>query len=106
MDPRSSPPRAAWSFSNFGREVAWIAVAGEGVITTYPLGAYAVAWGTRSARISLRTPQRCSLSSNTESASSRQLMPWVMPWISPEVNRGRLDIPAAIAAWRTQLGLQ
>jgi len=34
------------SFSNFGAPLVWVAAPGEGVVTTYPYGAYAAAWGT------------------------------------------------------------
>jgi thermitase len=34
------------SFSNFGVPLVWVAAPGEGVVTTYPYGAYAAAWGT------------------------------------------------------------
>jgi subtilisin family serine protease len=34
------------SFSNYGEDLFWIAAPGEAVITTYPFGTYAAAWGT------------------------------------------------------------
>jgi subtilisin family serine protease len=34
------------SFSNYGNQIVWIAAPGEAVITTYPFGTYAAAWGT------------------------------------------------------------
>jgi subtilisin family serine protease len=34
------------TFSNYGPKVVWVGAPGEGVITTYPFGAYAAAWGT------------------------------------------------------------
>lgn len=34
------------SFSNYGNQIVWVAAPGEGVITTYPFGLYAAAWGT------------------------------------------------------------
>jgi subtilisin family serine protease len=34
------------TFSNYGPELVWVGAPGEGVITTYPFGAYAAAWGT------------------------------------------------------------
>ena len=33
-------------FSNYGSSLVWIAAPGEGVVTTYPFGHYAAAWGT------------------------------------------------------------
>jgi len=34
------------SFSNYGNQIVWVAAPGEAVITTYPFGTYAAAWGT------------------------------------------------------------
>ncbi len=34
------------TFSNYGPKLVWVGAPGEGVITTYPFGAYAAAWGT------------------------------------------------------------
>jgi hypothetical protein len=34
------------SFSNHGSTLVWVAAPGEGVITTYPWGSFAAAWGT------------------------------------------------------------
>src|SRR4030095_3463987 len=33
-------------FSNFGQTVAFIAAPGEAIVSTYPFGSYAAAWGT------------------------------------------------------------
>lgn len=34
------------SFSNYGSNIVWVAAPGEGIITTYPWGSFAAAWGT------------------------------------------------------------
>jgi subtilisin family serine protease len=34
------------TFSNYGQKLVWVAAPGEGIITTYPFGAYAATWGT------------------------------------------------------------
>src|SRR5712691_7813119 len=34
------------SFSNYGYNLVWVAAPGEGIITTYPYGSFAAAWGT------------------------------------------------------------
>ena len=34
------------NFSNYGPSVAWIAAPGEAIVSTYPFGSYAAAWGT------------------------------------------------------------
>jgi subtilisin family serine protease len=94
------------SFSNYGTEVAWIAAPGEGVVTTYPFGSWAAAWGT-----SFSTPFAAGAAAllaevdaqlNVDEAADAQ---GYSIWISPQVSRGRLDIPSAVQAFRTMLGL-
>jgi thermitase len=34
------------SFSNYGNQIVWVAAPGEAIVTTYPFGSYAAAWGT------------------------------------------------------------
>ena len=34
------------TFSNYGDQIVWVAAPGEAVVTTYPFGTYAAAWGT------------------------------------------------------------
>jgi subtilisin family serine protease len=34
------------SFSNYGDQIVWVAAPGEAIVTTYPFGTYAAAWGT------------------------------------------------------------
>jgi thermitase len=34
------------SFSNYGNQIVWVAAPGEAIVTTYPFGTYAAAWGT------------------------------------------------------------
>src|SRR2546425_12624878 len=47
MQMRFRPcPAARSTFSNFGDQVVTVAAPGEGIITTYPGGHYAAAWGT------------------------------------------------------------
>ena len=94
------------SFSNYGTEVAWIAAPGEGVVTTYPFGRWAAAWGT-----SFSTPFAAGTAAllaevdellNADEAADAQ---GYSIWISPQVSRGRLDVPSAVQAFRTMLGL-
>jgi hypothetical protein len=33
-------------FSNYGNQIVWVAAPGEAIVTTYPFGTYAAAWGT------------------------------------------------------------
>jgi subtilisin family serine protease len=92
------------SFSNFGTEVAWIAAPGEGVVTTYPMGTYAAAWGT-----SFSTPFAAGAAAllaeadgGVNALDARDAEGYSI-WIGPEVNRGRLDIPSALSAFITRL---
>lgn len=34
------------SFSNYGPDLVWVAAPGEGIVSTYPWGSFAAAWGT------------------------------------------------------------
>jgi len=92
-------------FSNYGPSVAWIAAPGEAIVSTYPFGTYAAAWGTSFsapfaagtaallAEISDRLDNR--LAADAEGYSV---------WISDQVRKGRLHVPAAVRAWRARLG--
>lgn len=44
--PSTDNQDAISSFSNFGEDLFWVAAPGEAVITPYPFGTYAAAWGT------------------------------------------------------------
>ena len=94
------------SFSNYGTEIAWIAAPGEGVVTTYPMGTWAAAWGT-----SFSTPFAAGTAALLAEIDSRLTAPQAADaqgysiWISPEVSRGRLDIPSALEAYLTRVGL-
>jgi subtilisin family serine protease len=93
------------SFSNYGAAVAWIAAPGEAIVSTYPMGTYAAAWGT-----SFSTPfatGAAALLAEMASISNKQAADaeGASVWISYEVTKGRLDVPAAIRAWRKTVGL-
>ena len=92
------------NFSNYGEPIVWVAAPGEAVITTYPYGTYAAAWGT-----SFSTPFVAGTaallydysSSVNESRAERAIAN--ARWIDPELNHGRLDIYEALSAWRSEL---
>jgi Subtilase family len=95
------------SFSNYGQPQVWVAAPGEGIVTTYPWGTYAAAWGT-----SFSTPfvaGAASLlvdvnASATESNAAQAIAH--AKYISSELTNGRLDLYQAVAAWRQMLGLK
>jgi thermitase len=93
------------SFSNYGTSVAWIAAPGEAIVSTYPMGTYAAAWGT-----SFSTPfatGAAALLAEMASISNKQAADseGASVWFSYDVSKGRLDVPAAIRAWRKTVGL-
>ena len=94
-------------FSNYGQALAWIAAPGEAIITTYPFGSYAAAWGTSfSAPFAAGTAALLAEVSPRVNAAEAAAAEGHAVWISHDVARGRLDIPAAISAWRARLGLR
>jgi subtilisin family serine protease len=93
-------------FSNYGPSVAWIAAPGEAIVSTYPFGSYAAAWGT-----SFSTPFAAGTA-----ALLIELNSWITPSqaadaegqavrFSNEVYKGRLHIPSALRAGRPILRL-
>jgi thermitase len=90
-------------FSNYGSSLVWLAAPGEGVITTYPFGTYAAAWGTSfsapfvSGTVGLLLQMRSNLTqSDAASAVAHAKI------LSSDLGHGRLDIVGAIQAIGTQ----
>jgi len=85
------------SFSNYGTGVAWIAAPGEAIVSTYPFGTWAAAWGTSfstpfAAGTAALLAERSSSITNTQAAEAEGSG----VWISPEIAKGRLHAPSAI----------
>ncbi|MBV8729554.1 MAG: S8 family serine peptidase, partial [Acidobacteriia bacterium] len=84
------------SFSNYGSWV-WVAAPGEGVVTTYPWGAYAAVWGTSfsaplvSGTVSLLLQTRWNLSQSDAANAVAHASP-----TGPGLGNGRLAIIQAI----------
>ena len=85
------------SFSNYGSDLVWLAAPGEGIVTTYPWGTYAAAWGTSfstpfvSGTAALFVGQNSPFSQNEAATALAQAEP-----VSSELNHGRLDIYRAV----------
>jgi hypothetical protein len=89
------------SFSNYGSKTVWVAAPGEGIITPYPGGGFAAAWGT-----SFSTPYVAGtaalLAGLQGSATQNQVASAVAHAkpLTPDLGNGRLDIYQAVLAGR------
>jgi Subtilase family len=95
------------SFSNYGQNFIWVAAPGEGIITTYPFGTYAAAWGTSFSTgfISGVAALMLDVQLNCDQLESSQSMAHAKS-IDPDLGNGRLDAYQAVQAWRQMLGMQ
>ena len=86
-------------FSNYGPAQVWVAAPGEGVVTTYPFGTYAAAWGTSfsaplvSGTVSLLIQANSRLTSPDAASAIGHAAP-----LTPDLGHGRLDIFQALAS--------
>ena len=87
------------AFSNYGRDLVWVAAPGEGIVTTYPFGTYAAGWGTSfsapfvsgAAALFKQVLGQCDDVQAAEAVSHAK-------WISPDLGYGRLDLVQAVWA--------
>ncbi len=87
------------SFSNYGPQLVWVAVPGEGIVTTYPFSTYAAGWGTSfstpfvsgAAAVILSINPLCNQQQGAQSTAHAQP-------IDPNAGHGRLDVYQAIQA--------
>jgi subtilisin family serine protease len=87
-------------FSNYGDQIVWVAAPGEAIVTTYPFGTYAAAWGTSfssplvaggAALLQQAIPNLSQQQAQLDLAQAQLLLSFGM-------GNGRLDLPRAIAA--------
>jgi subtilisin family serine protease len=94
------------SFTNYGQNFIWVAAPGEGIITTYPFGTYAAAWGTSFSTgfVSGVVALMLDVQLNCDQLESAQSMAHAKA-ITPDLGNGRLDAYQAVQAWRQMLGM-
>jgi subtilisin family serine protease len=96
----SNEDRRSW-FSNYGSSLVSLAAPGEAVITTYPFGTYAAAWGTSfstpfvAGTLALLLEVRSDLTAKQALSALGQAVP-----LGPDLGSGRLDVFRAIEAAR------
>jgi subtilisin family serine protease len=90
------------SFSNYGRDIVWVAAPGEAIITTYPNGTYAAAWGTSFSApfVSGGAALLRSVKPSANQHAAAQAFGLSSKYISPELNHGRLDLYNAVSVWQ------
>ena len=95
------------SFSNYGNAHVWLAAPGEGIVTTYPYGTYAAAWGTSFSApfVSGAAALLFDVNASLGESSAAQALAHAK-FISSDLANGRLDLYQAVSAWRQALGLR
>jgi subtilisin family serine protease len=89
------------TFSNYGADLVWVAAPGEGVVTTYPWGSFAAAWGTSfstplvAGGAALLVGLEGSVNQDQAAGAIAQAQA-----LTPELGHGRLDLVQAVTAGR------
>jgi thermitase len=89
------------SFSNYGSNLVWVAAPGEGIVTTYPWGTFAGAWGTSfsapmvSGAAALLVGLESTATYDQVSSAVADAQP-----LTADLGYGRLDLYQAVSAGR------
>jgi subtilisin family serine protease len=91
------------NFSNYGNQIVWIAAPGEAIVTTYPFGGYAAAWGTSfSSPFVAGTVSLMDSGSTTVNQNNAKLaLSQADPLLALGMGVGRLDVLKASAFARS-----
>lgn len=92
------------AFSNYGYQIVWVAAPGEAIVTTYPFGTYAAAWGTSfsAPMVSGGVNLLRHLDSDATLTQSKLAVAQAQPLVAYGMGNGRVDLPRALAAIRLQ----
>jgi subtilisin family serine protease len=99
------------SFSNYGTPPVWLSAPGEGVMTTYPFGTYAVGWGTSfsapfvSGTVALMVDVAPWSSYFLNQTTAAQALSHAQPIPETQYGFGVLDTYQAVQAWKLSLDL-
>jgi thermitase len=87
------------SFSNYGTPMVRLSAPGEGIVTTYPYGTYAAAWGTSFSApfVAGTAALLLQANSNLNAAGVAAAISHAKP-LTSELGYGRLDILMALSA--------
>lgn len=89
------------SFSNYGSSLVWVGAPGEGIVTTYPWGAWAAAWGTSFSApfVSGAAALLVDAGGTANESGAAQAIAHAKA-LSSALGNGRLDMYQALTAWR------
>jgi subtilisin family serine protease len=92
------------NFSNYGNQIVWISAPGEAIVTTYPFGGYAAAWGTSfsspfvAGTVNLMGSNSTKMNQNNAKLALSQ----ADPLLAVGMGVGRLDVLKAAAFAKLQ----